>query len=75
MAHTGEMINGHNAPFTCHTHSGIFHYTIAVLPHANVQEVYSNSPAAKAGLQAYDDYILGTDSSLQEVRRRALVLI
>lgn len=32
------------------------------------QEVYSNSPAAKAGLQAYDDYILGTDSSLQEVR-------
>ena len=34
----------------------------------DVQDVYPNSPAAAAGLHSFDDFIIGTDSSANEVR-------
>ena len=33
----------------------------------DVQDVYPNSPAAAAGLHSFDDFIIGTDSSANEV--------
>lgn len=59
-------VTAHSVLAMAHTASSVLSVPCHLLVCS--QEVYSNSPAAKASLQAYDDYILGTDSSLQEVR-------